>query len=69
MAAVHLRMHRACEQHLGNLLLRVRMHVQGDNGLEQPGHTVRDITRARHKVCSVLTMQLIRQRTLTAKVA
>jgi len=64
MAAVRHRMRQLCERHRGRQLRRVRMYVRGDNG---PGHTARELTRVRRKVFSVLTMELIRQRTLTAK--
>jgi hypothetical protein len=59
---LRLRMRQVCEQHRGKRLLRVRMRERGGHGL---GHTVRVITRVRRKVCSVLTTQLIPQRTLT----
>jgi hypothetical protein len=62
MLAVRLRMLQACEQHRGKRLLRVRMRGPADNG---PGHTARELTRVRRKVCSVLTTQLIQQRMLT----
>jgi hypothetical protein len=66
MAAVRLRMRQVCERHRGRQLRRVRMRVLVDNG---PGHTARELARVRPKVCSVLTMQLIRERTQTAKTA
>jgi len=66
MAAVRLRMRQLCERYRGRQRRRVRMYVRGDNG---PGHTARELARVRRKVCSVLTMQLIRQRTQTAKTA
>jgi hypothetical protein len=62
MVVLRLRMLPACEQHRGKRLLR----VPADNGL---GHTARELTRVRRKVCSVLTMQLIRQGILTGKAA
>lgn len=64
MVVLRLRIRLVCERHRAKQLQRVQMRVVGDNG---PGHTARELTHVRRKVCSALTTQLIRQRTLTAK--
>jgi hypothetical protein len=64
MAVLRPRMRLVCERHRAKRLQRVQMRVVGDSGR---GPTAREATHVRRKVCSALTVQLIRQRTLTAK--